>query len=71
MGIFDPMTIGTAAMTGVLPFTIGPALWAILLGTLSASGAAIALSGRRLRRTASLAPLRLVHARTSGMNGAH
>jgi hypothetical protein len=50
MGIFDPMTIGNAAMTGVLQFSIGPTFWGVLLGTLSASGVAIVLSGRRPRR---------------------
>jgi hypothetical protein len=50
MSIFDPMTIGNAAMTGVLQFGIGPSFWGVLLGTLSAAGLAILLSGRRQRR---------------------
>jgi hypothetical protein len=59
MGIFDPMTIGNSAMTGVLQFNIGPAFWGMLLGALSATGVAIVLSGYRLRRQPRIARPRL------------
>jgi hypothetical protein len=52
---FDPMTIGNTAMTGVLQFSVGPTFWGLLLGTLSASGLAIVLSGRSRRRGPRLA----------------
>ena len=62
MGIIDPMTIGSAAATGVLDFGSGPALWALTLGLLSSAAAAIALSGWHPRRLARLALPKLHHA---------
>jgi len=72
MGIIDPMAIGNVAATGVLVFSVGPALWLMTVGLLSTMAVAMALSGLNPRRIGRRWSPKLAHARLTavGMSGA-